>query len=203
LVLNIRKLRPTSFFKTHVIQLGRLTTSLLLLFLATQTWAQMAFVYDVNGNAHSDESLRKGKTTVYFFISPECPLCQSYSLTMRTLHTQYAAKGIEFVGIVPGNDFDEMDIVTYKNKYKIPFKMWRDSKMELTSKYNATITPEAIVVDAKGKALYQGRIDNWAYELGKKRKVITEHDLINALDLILANKPVKVSKTKAIGCYIE
>jgi hypothetical protein len=51
--------------------------------------------------------------------------------------------------------------------------------------------------------IYQGRIDNWAYELGKKRKVITEYNLKDALTSVLLNKPISVSKTKAVGCYIE
>jgi hypothetical protein len=51
--------------------------------------------------------------------------------------------------------------------------------------------------------LYQGRIDNWAYELAKKRRVITEHNLRDALNSIVHNQPIKITKTKAVGCYIE
>jgi thiol-disulfide isomerase/thioredoxin len=62
----------------------------------------------------------------------------------------------------------------------------------------------ALVAIVPGKALvYAGRIDNWAYAPGRKRTIITEHDLRNALNAYVAGKPVPVSKTKAVGCFIE
>lgn len=107
------------------------------------------------------------------------------------------------VGIVPGTEYSDLEISTFKHKYKLPFVLWKDEQLLLARKYHATVTPEAIVVDADGKVLYQGRIDNWAYEVSKKRRVITEHDLEDALNSIVNKQPVKVAKTKAIGCFIE
>ncbi len=107
------------------------------------------------------------------------------------------------VGIVPGTDYSNLEISTFKHKYKLPFALWKDEQFQLTRKYHATITPEAVVVDAAGKVVYQGRIDNWAYEVSKKRKVVTEHDLQNVLNNLVKGEPVKVSKTKAVGCFIE
>jgi hypothetical protein len=51
--------------------------------------------------------------------------------------------------------------------------------------------------------VYSGRIDNWAYELGKKRTVITSHDLENVLQNLSAGKEVKPFQTKAVGCFIN
>ncbi|HCP93878.1 MAG TPA: alkyl hydroperoxide reductase [Bacteroidetes bacterium] len=144
-----------------------------------------------------------GKARVYYFLSPECPLCQSYSLTIRNIYAEFAKQGIEMVGIIPGNDFSNKDILEYEIKYKIPLMLLRDEQLMLVKKYNVTITPEVVLVNTQGKVIYQGRIDNWAYELGKKRKVITEYNLKDALTSVLLNKPISVSKTKAVGCYIE
>jgi hypothetical protein len=58
-------------------------------------------------------------------------------------------------------------------------------------------------VGRTGELLYRGRIDDGYAALGKKRAVVTEHDLRDALDAIAAGKPVKKAKTKAIGCLIQ
>jgi peroxiredoxin len=165
--------------------------------------AQQVTLINTSGEKIVDAQLIKGKATVFYFLSPECPLCQSYSLTINNLAKEFAAKGITMVGIIPGADYSNLEISTFKNKYKLTIAIWKDEKFELVKKYKATITPEAVVVNGKNQVLYQGRIDNWAYELGKKRKIITEHNLQDALMSVVNNKPVKVTRTKAVGCFIE
>lgn len=165
--------------------------------------AQQITLTGTKGEHITDDKLIGAKATVFYFLSPECPLCQSYALTIKQLEAEFKSKGIQMVGIIPGTDYTDLEISTFKHKYGLPFALWKDEQLLLTKKYHATITPEAVVVDAKGKVLYQGRIDNWAYELTKKRKVITEFNLRDALNSIVNNKPVKVVKTKAVGCFIE
>jgi peroxiredoxin len=166
--------------------------------------AQTSFsLKDLAGNKTMLSTAVTAKARVYVFVSPECPLCQSYSLTLRNIYDQYRQKGIEMIGIVPGTDFTAVQISAYIKEYKIPFTILMDEQLKVVQHYGATITPEVVVTDPKGSILYRGRIDNWAYELGKKRKVITEHNLKDALESILAGKPVKVSQTKAVGCFIE
>jgi len=73
----------------------------------------------------------------------------------------------------------------------------------LVKAFHAGIVPSAFVVDNMGNILYKGRIDDWMYALGKKRAVITKHDLRDALVAIQENKVILVKETKAIGCIIE
>lgn len=165
--------------------------------------AQQVILTGTKGERITDDKLIGAKATVFYFLSPECPLCQSYALTIKKLETEFKTQGVQMVGIVPGTDYTDLEISTFKHKYGLPFALWKDERLLLVQKYHASITPEAVVVDANGKVLYQGRIDNWAYELTKKRKVITEFNLQDALNSIVNNKPVKVAKTKAVGCFIE
>jgi peroxiredoxin len=182
----------------------RLLFFLVVATVLTPVCAQQAFVLkDLKEKKVMLAETFSGKARVYVFLSPECPLCQSYSLTLRRLYDQYHQKGIEMIGIVPGTDFTTAQIAAYVKEYKIPFVLLKDENLQVVKKYKGSITPEAVVTDARGRILYQGRIDNWAYELGRKRKVITEHDLQNALESIATNKPIKVTKTKAVGCFIE
>lgn len=165
--------------------------------------AQSIPLKDGKGNPVLFTEKVSGKARVYFFLSPECPLCQSYSLTIQQLYAEFSKQGIEMVGIVPGTDFSTATIAAYHKRYNIPITLYTDEQLVLVKKYKVTITPEVIVLDQNNKVVYQGRIDNWAYELGKKRKVITEHNLKDALTSIVKQKPIIVAKTKAIGCFIE
>lgn len=149
-------------------------------------------------------NVRKKRAFVMLFLSPECPLCQSYSLTIKQLHGKYKGKGVEFIAIVPGTEYDLLKIVSYRNGYglkEIPFYL--DPKYAFSKQIKATITPEVFVLNEKNQLVYSGRIDNWAYELGKKRAVITEHDLENVLVNLTGNKKFKPYQTKAVGCFIN
>ncbi|MDZ4667863.1 MAG: redoxin domain-containing protein [bacterium] len=149
--------------------------------------------------------LKQGqKATVLFFLSPECPLCQSYSLTINQLQKTFGSQGFQFIGIIPGKDFTSADVIKYKTHYKLnalPF--WFDPNLNLSKYCQANITPEVVVYKPTGEKVYQGRIDNWAYELARKRAVITEHDLQNVLSMMNSNQRFKPYKTKAVGCYIN
>lgn len=143
------------------------------------------------------------KATVFIMMSPECPLCQSYSLTLNNLNKKYEPQGVAFYGIVPGTLFTSSEVKAFMQTYSISFPMYFDLKKQFTAQMKATKTPEVFVLDNKNTLRYRGRIDNWAYELGKKRKVITEHELQDALEAIISNQPIRVTKTEPIGCYIE
>ncbi len=177
----------------------------ILLFFSIHVQAQtnLVGVSTEAGKPFSFAQYSKNKATVYAFVSPECPLCQGYSLTMRNLDKQFSSKGIKFYAIVAGTFYNQQEVLNYKKKYQVPFEILYDKKNSLVKIFNATITPEVFVVNENNKIIYSGRIDNWAYAPGKKRTIVTEHNLENALQAIVMHKPISVSKTKAIGCFIE
>ena len=78
-----------------------------------------------------------------------------------------------------------------------------DADYAITKFAGAGVTPEAVVVDAKGEVRYQGRIDNRYVDFGKYRAEATQEDLSDALNAVLNGQDVKEPCTKAIGCFIE
>ena len=78
----------------------------------------------------------------------------------------------------------------------------RDRDHTLVKMAGATITPEAVVLDARQRVVYRGRIDDRFVELGRERPAATRRDLRNALTAALAGKPVSPAKTQAVGCFI-
>jgi hypothetical protein len=78
-----------------------------------------------------------------------------------------------------------------------------DTQHRLVNRFNATVTPETVVLAKDGKVLYRGRIDDSYAAPGKKRAAVTQHDLRDALDAIAAGRPIKKPETTAIGCLIQ
>lgn len=137
------------------------------------------------------------------FLSPECPLCQNYTLAIRGLEQEFSSNNIPFVGIISGNYYTKEEVRSYKAKYDLEMDMLFDPDFSLSQFYGATITPEAVLIDKKGDLQYRGAIDNWAISLGKKRLNITEHYLTDALNNFLSGNEIDPQETKAVGCFIE
>lgn len=49
---------------------------------------------------------------------------------------------------------------------------------------------------------YAGKIDNGFENIGKKRQVVTEHYLRDALESILLQKEIEIKETQPVGCFI-
>jgi hypothetical protein len=77
-----------------------------------------------------------------------------------------------------------------------------DRTRSIAKRAGASITPQAIVVDRSGEIRYRGRIDNFYAALGVSRQQVTERDLRDALDAVLARRQVIRPETEAVGCYI-
>ena len=78
-----------------------------------------------------------------------------------------------------------------------------DRRHELVKATGVTVTPEAAVVSREGKVVYRGRIDDSFAALGQPRRPVKDADLRNALDAMIAGKPIEKPETKALGCYIS
>jgi len=161
-------------------------------------WEQIKTSNIVNVNGKTTVVLKKN--TAFIFISPECPLCKNYMLTLNELVKKYPQ--VNIVGVVPGKSYTLADIRQFAEDYKAVFDIYLDKNKTLTKVLKAKVTPEAIVIDEKGNLRYRGLIDNWQAKLGVKRKVITDHYLDNALDQIKTTS-YKYMETAPLGCLIN
>jgi len=150
-----------------------------------------------------DSVLDSHDAVVFYYLSPECPLCQNYTVTMKKIMDDFAGQKIAFYGIVSGTFYPAEDVKGYLLRYELDLPIILDPDFKMAEKYGAEITPEAHLIDSKGRAVYRGAIDNWAISLGQKRLTITEHYLEDALGAYLSDQPINPRKTKAVGCYIE
>ena len=78
-----------------------------------------------------------------------------------------------------------------------------DTNQILTHFLDAKVTPECFLLDKDLKIIYQGLIDDWIKELGRKGQQINNSYLDDAIINYLNRDSVKIIKTTAIGCIIE
>ena len=149
------------------------------------------------------DEIKKNTASVFIFLLPDCPACQSYSLTLNQLSKKFESSHIAFYGVFPGDYNTVREMKEYQTRYHINFLLMTDPGKKLAKSLAAKVVPEAFVVNAEGKILYRGRIDDWMYAVGKKKPTVTRHELQDALNAISLHQPIKVAETKAIGCIIE
>ena len=92
-----------------------------------------------------------------------------------------------------GDSFEDMKIRARDHKYPYPYLY--DGETQATAKaYGVLATPHVFIFDAGRKLRYVGRIDD------AEVKEVKSHDARNAVDALLAGKPVPVEKTRVFGC---
>lgn len=147
--------------------------------------------------------LKHHRANIFYFLISDCPMCESYSLTINKLSEKYSSQGITSVGVFPVQGYSDDEIISYGKNFHITIPFYRDIDFSLSRALGVTVAPEVFILDSAGTVLYSGSIDNWAYTAGKKRMEVTEHFLEDALENIMSGKPVAVKSTIAYGCLIE
>lgn len=158
---------------------------------------------DINGTEHALPCKPELRGLVLVFINTDCPIANSYHPTLRRLREQFADARFDFVMIHADADLKVEAARKHRSEYEINWPVVLDPGNKLARRVSARVTPEAIVVDAKGQVLYRGRIDDRHQTYGRKRPEPTTHDLQAALVAISQDKPVPTPENKPVGCVIR
>ena len=146
----------------------------------------------------------KDSITVFIFLREDCKICEYYTKDLNQFYEKYKNEQLHFTGIFPNFSSKPKKIETFKKKYNIAFPLKHDYFKTLTKKMGATVTPEIVIYNhTLGKIIYQGRIDNTYFSLGKKRTVTTTAELAQVLDAISTGKPIPDFDAPAVGCFIN
>jgi hypothetical protein len=157
---------------------------------------------DTGGRTHTSAEWAGKRAVVLLFVSTDRPLSNGYVPEMNRIAQVYGPKGVAFYA-VQGDATVAVDTVGRHVKdfgYTFPYLL--DPLESLAAQTGATTTPEAAVLSPRGEVLYLGRIDNRLQDYGEQRVRVTEFDLRDSLDAILAGKPVPHARTRALGCAI-
>lgn len=153
---------------------------------------------DANGTSHSLASLKGKNGTVMIFVSTQCPVSNAYNERMEKLAQDYKARGVSVIGINSNVAESASDIKAHATEHHLTFTILKDKGNKIADQLGATNTPEVFFLDATGKLVYRGRIDN-----SRSGDSISANDLRDAIDATLAGKPVANSFVRAFGCSIK
>ncbi len=140
------------------------------------------------------------KGIVLVFLSPTCPICQKYTLTIKALQAQYPQ--LNWVGIFP-KWVSKADIEAFNTRFTPEIPLLLDKKNRLVHRIGASITPEVFLLNPKGQILYSGAIDNWYVTPGQNRVQPSEFYLKNALEQYFSGYDISLKRTQPVGCIIE
>jgi peroxiredoxin len=157
---------------------------------------------DTLGAFHTPAEWVGQKAAVVFFVTVDCPIGNTYVPEMNRIREAYAARGVVTWAVQADPSVAERDVAKYARDFRYTFPVVLDPSQILVRHAGATITPQVAVLSPEGRVLYLGRIDNRVEDFGKSRPKATVNDLRNALDAVLAGKPVSPDRTKSIGCSI-
>lgn len=157
---------------------------------------------DTGGHLHARAEWNGKRAIVLLFVTTDCPLSNGYVPEMNRINSAYASRGVGFYAVQGDATVPVEQVREHVKEFVYNFPYLLDPEESLAAFAGATTTPEAAVFSPAGALLYLGRIDNRLEDFGKQRVQITEFDLRDALDAILAGKPVPHPRTKALGCAI-
>jgi hypothetical protein len=144
-----------------------------------------------------------GAANVLLFVQSDCPISNGYAPEVQRLCAEYRTKGVSCTLVYEDAAIEATAMRAHGAAFgyrNIPAVI--DTAHAIAATAKATVTPQAVVVAAGGLVKYRGRIDNRYEQLGTPRRVITSHDLRDALDAVLAGRQVARPSTEAVGCFI-
>ena len=153
---------------------------------------------DADGKEHSLNSLKGKNGTILIFIATRCPVSNGYNERMEKLAQDYSAKGVNVIGINSNSTEPAAEVKAHAAEKHLTFTILKDDGNKIADRLGANRTPEAYLLDAGGKLVYHGRIDN-----SQKIEAITSSDLREAVDALLGGKPIQKTTGAAFGCSIK
>jgi peroxiredoxin len=153
---------------------------------------------DADGKEHSLASLKGKAGTVILFVATKCPVSNAYNARMQKLADDYRAKGFNVVGINSNVAESAAEVKEHAAANGLSFTILKDPNNKVADRFGARVTPEAFLLDASGKLVYHGRIDN-----SRNGDSITSTELRDAIEATLAGKPVEKTEVNAFGCSIK
>jgi thiol-disulfide isomerase/thioredoxin len=167
----------------------------------------------VDGKRYTLASFAGAKVLVLVFTANHCPTAQAYEERIEKLHADFAGRGVQFVLVSPndplalrldeqgysdvGDSLEDMKVRAKDRGWTFPY-LYDGETEAMSRQYGPVATPHVFVFDAERKLRFVGRVDD-----GENPAKVTTHDTRNAIEAVLAGKPVPVETTKVFGCSVK
>ena len=166
----------------------------------------------IDGKTHVLAEYKGAKLLMIAFISNHCPDSHAAVIRIKRLVRDMKGKNFTLVAINPNNpdglSIDELGYTKYTDSFKdmkkyaadagLTFPYLYDGDSQAVAKaYGCLATPHIFIFDADRKLRYKGQFDDSRYA---DPKTVKSSDARNAVEALLADKPVPVPVTKPHGC---
>ncbi|WP_437191880.1 redoxin domain-containing protein [Planctomicrobium sp. SH527] len=156
---------------------------------------------DHRGHQVTLPSSADSKLVVVAFLGTECPLAKLYSLRLQQIAEAYPRDQVAIIAVDSNLQDNLTEIGAFVRRQGLSYPVLKDKGTQTADLFGAERTPQVFLLDASRTIRYQGRIDD-QYVIGIQRDRPSREDLKLAIDELLANKPVSVNSTPALGCLI-
>ena len=143
------------------------------------------------------------QATVVVFTANGCPYAMAWHDRIQQVALDYAARDVTVIQVVandeaghPEDSLESMRCRTGNGEIAGPYL--RDAAQEAVTAYGATATPEVFVIDRAGVVRYHGAPDADHDDPGQDARWVRD-----ALDDILAGRPVRLPSTSPAGCSVK
>lgn len=164
----------------------------------------------IDGKTHTLAEYKAAKVLVIVFTCDHCPTAQLYESRLKKLVDDYKGQSVQFVMIQPndpnavrldelawtdvGDDLEGMKIRAAYRHFNFPY-LYDGATQATANAYGPKATPHVFIFDAQRKLRFEGRVDD-----SQREPLATTHDTRDAIDALLADKPVQVDHTGVFGC---
>ncbi len=164
----------------------------------------------IDGKTHQLSDWSSRQVLVVLFTCNHCPTAQLYEGRIQKLVDDYQGTSVAFVAIEPnspeavllnelawtdvGDSFEDTKIRAAFRHFTFPY-LYDGDTQKMTQAYGPKATPHVFIFDRDRILRYEGRIDN-----SQRESLVKTQDTRNAIDALLAGKPVPVAHTPVFGC---
>lgn len=138
------------------------------------------------------------KAYVVVFVSKNCPVSRAYVGRLKSLASDPAYADVAFLAINSNSDEPMAEVENDARQNAYPFPVAKDEGNIIADHFQAKATPTVWVMNSNRIAVYRGAIDDNQNEAQVTRRYLKE-----ALDALLAGKPIATPSTLAFGCAVH
>lgn len=163
---------------------------------------------DLSGRRHrvGDDD---GAVTVIVFLSTSCPISNVAQPRLCEIANRFAggvppgSAPVRFFGVVVDEDSTADGAREHFRERPLSFPVLLGERHELRRRLRPTHVPEAFVIDARGRTLYRGAIDDAFEAVGRRRPQVTRHWLADAVGAASAGRDPAEAWVPPVGCRLE
>jgi peroxiredoxin len=140
---------------------------------------------------------------IVVFTCNHCPYARAWHERLNDVGREYAGKDVQFLQInsndvkrSPHDSLEEMSARVAAGEFAGPYL--HDEAQDVARAYGALVTPDVFVISGGGELVYRGAPDE-----DHDNPKLNAQWVRDALDDLLAGRPVELASTKPVGCTIK